>query len=1037
MICRTSVQVHALESRVLLAASPADVLTGAMRQTLLDNMVLGAERQRSLKHKLRAHDHAAFDQQLLDYTRARDTGKFFFDVDHDTIASYAGYITESLSPGSDIERADKVLGNRYPEQDSSADATVRVPEDVDWDSARYSSNPETVHTLNRLTHWQHLAVAHRLTGEDAYADRIVEQLGDWSAESPAPTDANDWPDAGPQWNRLNAAVRAERWAWTYALMVSSPRWTKETNTLMLVEVLDHGRFLYEVDAAPITSNHAISHGQGLLYLAQLFPEFSNASRWERRGRDLLFRGMDAQLYNDGSHVEQSPGYAEVILGWLLESKRLDERNGDAWPARRSAKLTAAIDAYHEVLSPNGATPAIGDTYRRSAVTLWLKASVIQNESRWPAAKPRARDAWMLGPDAVRPFESNPVTPPLSERPRTFALRDSGNYLMRSGSDANARQITFDAGPKGGAHGHVDLLSFELSGYGRPLISDPGPYLYDTSARRAWAVSTPAHNTVSIDGLNHAELEGSGNPGFQIDAWRVADDFVQVTAHHEGYARLRGGPIVARSIWFDYDDTMLVVDWVESTAPHDLKTSFLLPGTDTARDLRAGWIRSDNADGGNVRVQAILQPGQAATYRTDGVFTSSDPPPNHRDAATQFFVYQNASFAVFATLITTYEGDDAPDLRATLVGRPGRGDLVTIRLNDDGDERDITFAPPARRLDENATTRGTYSDIAFDGGGRLHLAYFDRDDANLKYAVRDRGGRWSRVQTIDPDWLSGYQPSIAVDGEGRVGAAYTDAQHGDLKYAVLSGDRWVIETVDVRGSTGHYPSLAFSRGDEPAVTYYDKTNGDLRLAARARGRWRVTTIDAGVVGSRDVGRFSELMLDPARPDHTNWAIAYEDTGGARYLYAAQGKFAGGAYDSSTGFTAFTVARARKLGGYASLAFDSAARPHVSFYDSSISGLRFAESSGSTSTAVRFTASTVTERGAVGYYSNLTFDGDDVPAIYYFDRTRNRAMRAQFTGQAWATAALAPGGRELHVARRGDTVALTNLDESVPRLEVLFL
>ena len=1034
---RTSVQVLPLEPRLFLAATPADVLTGAVRQTLLDNLNLSASRERSLKHKLRTGDHAAFDQQLLDYMRARETGKYFFDVDNDTIDEYAGYIAERLSPGSDIERADKVLDNLYPEQDSSADATVRVPEDVDWGNTRYSTNPETVHTLNRLTHWQHLAMAHRLTGEDEYADKIIEQLSDWSAESPAPTDANDWPDAGPQWNRLNAAVRAERWAWTYSLMVNSPRWTKEANTLMLVEVLEHGRFLYAVDAAPITSNHAISHGQGLLYLGQLFPEFTAASRWERRGRDLLFRGMDAQLYDDGSHVEQSPGYAEVILGWLLESKRLDERNGDAWPARRSAKLTAAIDAYHEILSPSGVTPAIGDTYRRSAVTLWLKASVIQDVSRWPAAKPRARDAWLLGPDAVRPFESNPVIPSLSERPRTFALRDSGNYVMRSGSDEDARQITFDVGPKGGAHGHFDLLSFELSGYGRPLIADPGPYLYDTSARRAWAISTPAHNTVSIDGLNHAELEGSGNGAFQLDAWKVTDDFVQVTAHHEGYEGLRGGPIVSRSIWFDYDDTVLVVDWVESSTPHDLKTSFLLPGTDTSRDLPAGRIRSNNAGGGNVQVQSILQPGQAATYRTDGVFTSSDPPPNHRDPATQFFVYQNADFAAFATLITTYDGNAPPDVTASINGRPGRGDVVSIRLNQDGDERDVTFAPPARRLDENATTRGTFSDIAFDDDGRLHLAYFDRDDENLKYAVRDRGGRWSRVRTIDADWLSGYEPSIAVDGAGRVGVAYTDAGHGDLKYAVLSGDRWSIETVDVKGSTGHYPSLAFSRGDEPTVTYYDKSNGDLRLATRTRGRWRVSTVDSGDVGARDVGRFSELMLDPARPDHTSWAIAYEDTGGARYLYAVQGRVAGGAFDSSSGFTKFTVARAGKLGGYTSLAFDSGDRPHVSFYDSAISGLRFAESSGSTSGGVRFSTSTVTERGAVGYYSNLMFDGDDIPAIYYFDRTRNRAMRARLAGQTWSTATLARGERELHVARRGDTVALTNLDESVPQLEVLFL
>ena len=35
------------------------------------------------------------------------------------------------------------MDNLYPEQDSSADYTVALPTDVDWDNTRYSSNPET------------------------------------------------------------------------------------------------------------------------------------------------------------------------------------------------------------------------------------------------------------------------------------------------------------------------------------------------------------------------------------------------------------------------------------------------------------------------------------------------------------------------------------------------------------------------------------------------------------------------------------------------------------------------------------------------------------------------------------------------------------------------------------------------------------------------------------------------------------------------------------------------------------------------------
>ena len=56
-----------------------------------------------------------------------------------------------------------------------------------------------------------------------------------------------------------------------------------------------------------------------------------------------------------------------------------------------------------------------------------------------------------------------------------------------------------------------LILTELFGNGHPLISDPGPYKYDSSADRKYVVSTKAHNTVNIDGQNTgAELMIWGN-----------------------------------------------------------------------------------------------------------------------------------------------------------------------------------------------------------------------------------------------------------------------------------------------------------------------------------------------------------------------------------------------------------------------------------------------------------------------------------------------------------------------------------------------
>jgi hypothetical protein len=678
-----------------------------------------------------------------------------------------------------------------------------------------------------------------------------------------------------------------------------------------------------------------------------------------------------------------------------------------------------------MLSPDGNLPAVGDSYRTLGTNIFAKASLVLGDHDWPDARPTSRELWLFGPDTIDPLLSNPTTPPLGDRGSAYALSDSGYYMMRSGSDSDARQLIFDAGPKGGVHGQLDLFNFELFGYGAPLIADPGLYQYDNSAARAWATSTPAHNTVNLNGGSHGPLEGSHNAGIVVDDWDVQNDHVQITAHHNGYGYLNGRPVVSRSIWYDLDGTALVVDWIDSTATVTAKTSFLLPTTSTSRGLAQGWIRSTNSSGGNVKVQTLLQAGQTATYRTANIFTSSSPPPDNSDPATQFFVYQSGTFIAFATLITAYNGTTPPDITASLLNTPVRGQPFQIRLNDNGIEQDIEFTPPALTFPNSAgAVRATYTDVAYDGAGKVHVAFMDRDDNTLKYTVRDAAGVWSIVETIDNRNLTGFHPSIAVDANNNVGVAYNDGANGDLKFAWYRGGAWDVQTVDTRGTTGQFPSLIFTRKNTPVISYYDKSKGNLRLASATSSGWALVTLDAGSIGAADVGKHSHLVLDPSRPTASKYAIAYEDTSGKRYRYAIQGNIRGGEVKGA--YTIFTIASAPSLGGYLSLTFDSQYRPAVSFYDAAMSGVRVATSPGSTiSGTIGFTAKTVAEAGTVGLYSNLLYHAGLLNLLYY-DASHNRAIRLVYNGTKWSGSNLAAGGRELHAVSRAGKLAYTNLD-----------
>ena len=111
------------------------------------------------------------------------------------------------------------------------------------------------------------------------------------------------------------------------------------------------------------------------------------------------------------------------------------------------------------------------------------------------------------------------------------------------------------------------------------------------------------------------------------------------------------------------------------------------------------------------------------------------------------------------------------------------------------------------VDSVPTYIGTFSSIAIDPFGKVHISYVDYNpDGELKYATNSTGN-WS-CEYVDNQANINSPTSMALDSELRAHIAYYDWFHADLKYATNANGSWTyIHTcLGKRGWTWSVPRI---------------------------------------------------------------------------------------------------------------------------------------------------------------------------------------------------------------------------------------
>jgi len=342
-------------------------------------------------------------------------------------------------------------------------------------------NHEWLWQLNRHGWWKTLANTYTATKNEVYAYAFRKQLLAWIAQTDVP---ENWNGPGSAWRTIECGIRLLG-SWQVAFDGFHHSEGLDDVSLLLMIASMHRQACHLI-AHPTQKNWLMMEANGVYTFSALFGELTDAESHRRTAAEWLLRETRSQILPDGMHNELSPDYQLVVFGCAADFYSLAQAlgYGDEIPDGFADLIRSTVDAAIALSTPALTQPRTNDCY-----TIRLQ--------RYTGGA-----AEVLGDTSVyRYFNTKRTegTPPAGKTASRY-LPYAGLVTMRSGWDADAAYLCFDVGPLGVAHIHQDMLNIHLYRGDEELIYDDGGGQYEISEARGYALSSLAHNTVSVDGL---------------------------------------------------------------------------------------------------------------------------------------------------------------------------------------------------------------------------------------------------------------------------------------------------------------------------------------------------------------------------------------------------------------------------------------------------------------------------------------------------------------------------------------------------------